>query len=299
MNLTPPPAATAPNLQALREAYRRDKAALVATLFAPLPTVRGIHGLLRKFTRLADRLLQTLWKASALHPGLALLAVGGFGRGQLLPYSDVDVLVLLPDSSHAALGTDTRARVEDFIRNCWDAGLEIGSSVRSVQECLEEAAGDVTVQTSLLEARRICGSASLFAHFEREFRASIDPRAFLTAKTLEMRQRHNKYENTAYALEPNAKESPGGLRDLQTILWVADAAAGVRWLPVASPRPTKCTSSSATKPCCCWCVRACTPWRGGAKTGWCSICKLRWPKRLATAACPAMVCTCPCARAKP
>ena len=235
MNLTPPPAATAPNLQALREAYRRDKAALVATLFAPLPTVRGIHGLLRKFTRLADRLLQTLWKASALPPGLALLAVGGFGRGQLLPYSDVDVLVLLPDSSHAALGTDTRARVEDFIRNCWDAGLEIGSSVRSVQECLEEAAGDVTVQTSLLEARRICGSASLFAHFEREFRASIDPRAFLTAKTLEMRQRHNKYENTAYALEPNAKESPGGLRDLQTILWVADAAGlGQGWRALAA-----------------------------------------------------------------
>ena len=235
MNLTPPPAATAPNLQALREAYRRDRAALVATLFAPLPTVRGIHGLLRKFTRLADRLLQTLWKASALHPGLALLAVGGFGRGQLLPYSDVDVLVLLPDSSHAALGTDTRARVEDFIRNCWDAGLEIGSSVRSVQECLEEAAGDVTVQTSLLEARRICGSASLFAHFEREFRASIDPRAFLTAKTLEMRQRHNKYENTAYALEPNAKESPGGLRDLQTILWVADAAGlGQGWRALAA-----------------------------------------------------------------
>ena len=235
MNLTPPPAATAPNLQALREAYRRDKAALVATLLAPLPTVRGIHGLLRKFTRLADRLLQTLWKASALPPGLALLAVGGFGRGQLLPYSDVDVLVLLPDSSHAALGTDTRARVEDFIRNCWDAGLEIGSSVRSVQECLEEAAGDVTVQTSLLEARRICGSASLFAHFEREFRASIDPRAFLTAKTLEMRQRHNKYENTAYALEPNAKESPGGLRDLQTILWVADAAGlGQGWRALAA-----------------------------------------------------------------
>ncbi|MFZ1500590.1 MAG: [protein-PII] uridylyltransferase, partial [Giesbergeria sp.] len=179
--------------------------------------------------------LQTLWKASALHPGLALLAVGGFGRGQLLPYSDVDVLVLLPDSSHAALGTDTRARVEDFIRNCWDAGLEIGSSVRSVPECLEEAAGDVTVQTSLLEARRICGSASLFAHFEREFRASIDPRAFLTAKTLEMRQRHNKYENTAYALEPNAKESPGGLRDLQTILWVADAAGlGQGWRALAA-----------------------------------------------------------------
>jgi len=231
MQLTPPPPApTTPNLPALREAYRRDKAALVATLLAPLPTARGVHGLLRKFTRLADTLLHALWEASALPPGLALLAVGGFGRGQLLPYSDVDVLVLLPDGSHAALCTDTRARVEDFIRNCWDAGLEIGSSVRSVEECLQEAAGDVTVQTSLLEARRVCGSAALFGRFEQEFRASIDPRAFLTAKTLEMRQRHNKYENTAYALEPNVKESPGGLRDLQTILWVADAAGlGQGW----------------------------------------------------------------------
>ena len=144
------------------------------------------------------------------------------------------MLVLLPDGSHAALSTDTRSRVEDFIRNCWDAGLEIGSSVRSVQECLQEAAGDVTVQTSLLEARRICGSAVLFGRFERAFRTSLDPRAFLTAKTLEMRQRHNKYENTAYALEPNAKESPGGLRDLQTILWVADAAGlGQSWRALA------------------------------------------------------------------
>ena len=229
MNPTPP-IATSPDLGALRDAYRQDKAALLATLVASLPSVRSIHGLLRRFTRLADTLLITLWKAADLPPGLALVAVGGFGRNQLLPYSDVDVLVLLPEGSHAALGAATRERVENFIRNCWDAGLEIGSSVRSVDDCLQEAASDVTVQTSLLEARRITGSAVLFQRFETAFRASLDPRAFLTAKTLELQQRHTKYENTAYALEPNTKESPGALRDLQTILWVAHAAGlGNSW----------------------------------------------------------------------
>ncbi|MGP1629969.1 MAG: [protein-PII] uridylyltransferase [Giesbergeria sp.] len=222
------------DLPALRDAYRQGKAALVAKLLGPLPSVRSVHGLLRRFTRLADALLLTLWKASALPPGLALIAVGGYGRGQQLPYSDVDVLVLLPEGSHAALGVETRNRVEDFIRNCWDAGLEIGSSVRSVQECLQEAGGDVTVQTSLLEARRIGGSVALFKRFEAAFRASLDPRAFLSVKTLELRQRHTKYENTAYALEPNTKESPGGLRDLQTILWVAHAAGlGHCWRALA------------------------------------------------------------------
>ena len=90
--------------------------------------------------------------------------------------------------------------VEAFIRSCWDAGLEIGSSVRSVEECLSEAANDVTVQTSLLEARRICGDPALFARFEHQFGAQLDPHAFLVAKTLEMRQRHHKFENTPYSL---------------------------------------------------------------------------------------------------
>ncbi len=214
-------------LQALRDAYRQDKASLIATLLAPLPSVRAIHRLLRKFTLLADGLLITLWKQSGLPSSLSLLAVGGYGRAQLLPYSDVDVLVLMPDGPPDA---DMRSRVEQFIRNCWDAGLEIGSSVRTTEECLTEAAGDVTVQTALLESRRITGSAALFKTFEGRFRAAIDPHAFLIAKTLELSQRHTKYENTPYSLEPNTKESPGGLRDLQTILWVADGAGlGKSW----------------------------------------------------------------------
>ena len=215
-------------LQALRDAYRQHKAALLASLQAEGASTRGIHVLLRKFSRLADGLLTTLWQRAGLPPGLALAAVGGFGREQLFPHSDIDVLVLLPTDLPAP---DTvREQVEAFIRSCWDAGLEIGSSVRSVEECLSEAANDVTVQTSLLEARRVCGDAALFARFEHQFGAQLDPHAFLVAKTLEMRQRHTKHENTPYALEPNCKESPGGLRDLHLILWVARAAGlGKRW----------------------------------------------------------------------
>ena len=215
-------------LPALRDAYRQHKAALLASLQAQGASTRGIHVLLRKFSRLADGLLTTLWQRAGLPPGLTLAAVGGFGREQLFPHSDIDVLVLLPTDLSAP---DTvREQVEAFIRSCWDAGLEIGSSVRSVEECLSEAANDVTVQTSLLEARRICGDAALFARFEHQFGAQLDPHAFLVAKTLEMRQRHTKHENTPYALEPNCKESPGGLRDLHLILWVARAAGlGKRW----------------------------------------------------------------------
>ncbi|MFI4927710.1 MAG: [protein-PII] uridylyltransferase, partial [Burkholderiales bacterium] len=160
----------------------------------------------------------------------ALVAVGGFGRGELFPHSDVDVLLLLPEGKSCEQDAQLQQRVERFIGSCWDAGLEIGSSVRTVDECLARSAEDVTVQTSLLEARLVAGSRKLFGAFRERFRAQLDPRAFFTAKTLEMRQRHTKFENTPYALEPNCKESPGGLRDLQVVLWVANAAGfGKSW----------------------------------------------------------------------
>ena len=219
-------------LHDLRDTYRLQKNALLASLQASSSSSRGIHILLRKFSRLADSLLCKLWQRAALPPTLALVAVGGFGREQLFPYSDVDVLVLLPNA--LADADAVRGPVAEFIRNCWDAGLEIGSSVRTVQQCLSEAAGDVTVQTSLLEARRVCGDADLFTRFEHQFGAQLNPHNFLVAKTLEMRQRHTRYENTPYALEPNCKESPGGLRDLHLVLWVARAAGlGRTWQELA------------------------------------------------------------------
>ena len=231
---SPPPTATlshtalaldAPALQALRDAYRRDKAALLAQLQeGGGASTRNIHSLLRRFAALADGLLRSLWRRADLPAEMALLAVGGYGRAQLFPHSDIDVLLLLPHGCSPECEDGLRARIERFVGSCWDVGLEIGSSVRTVAQCLAEAAQDVTVQTSLLEARWLCGSRALCDEFEQQFGAQIDPRAFFTAKTLEMRQRYTKYENTPYALEPNCKESPGGLRDLQLIQWVARAA---------------------------------------------------------------------------
>lgn len=222
-------------LHALRDTYRRDKAALVAALLTPATTKRNIRAALHQLSALADQLLCRLWEQAELPADAALLAVGGYGRAQLFPGSDVDVLVLLPVNADAAAGSPLAAQLEQFIGSCWDAGLEIGSSVRTTAECLEESERDVTVQTALLEARRICGSAALFDEFSRAYRAQMDPRAFMVAKTLEMRQRHNKYENTPYALEPNCKESPGGLRDLQYIMWLARAAGlGNSWRELAT-----------------------------------------------------------------
>jgi len=222
-------------LHALRDAYRSDKAALLAAMQSTGASTRGIRVLLRKLSSLAGNLLQTLWQRAELPDDMALVAVGGFGRDQLFPYSDVDVLLLLPDGTAPEAGSALRTKLEGFIGSCWDTGLEIGSSVRTVAECLAESAGDVTVQTSLLESRLVCGSAALFAEFQRQYHAQMNPQAFLVAKTLEMRQRHTKYENTPYSLEPNCKESPGGLRDLQMILWVSQAAGlGSNWKELAT-----------------------------------------------------------------
>ena len=181
-----------------------------------------------------DDTLSALWRDAGMPEDAALVAVGGYGRGELFPYSDVDVLVLLPSG---APGADAArgAATERFITACWDAGLEIGSSVRTVDECVAMALSDVTVQTALLESRFLCGARRMFKAFERATAQAMDAKAFLRAKTLEMRQRHQKYENTPYSLEPNCKESPGGLRDLQTVIWVARAAGfGRKWQELAA-----------------------------------------------------------------
>ncbi len=212
------------DLATLRSHYRSQKTELFSALAASKRSTRGVRGALKKLSSLADSTLQTLWQLAGFEAPFALLAVGGFGRGELFPYSDLDVLVLLPDGASPEDQPELKARIEAFIGSCWDAGLEIGSSVRTIGECLKESARDVTVQTSLLEARLITGNKALFGAFKSSFHAALDPQAFFVAKTLELHQRHSKFEDTPYALEPNCKESPGGLRDLQVILWVAKAA---------------------------------------------------------------------------
>jgi [protein-PII] uridylyltransferase len=222
---------TALSVTALRARARDGKAALLDTFRDARPTIGAAQALLRALARHADGILGALWSQSGLPPDAALVAVGGYGRGELFPYSDVDVLVLLPAPPDA----EVKAAVEAFITGCWDVGLEIGSSVRTPAECLDEAARDVTVQTALLESRLICGSRTAYAAFAKAQAAAVDAKAFLRAKTLEMRQRHVKYEGTPYALEPNCKESPGGLRDLQVVIWVARGAGlGGTWAELAA-----------------------------------------------------------------
>jgi [protein-PII] uridylyltransferase len=223
------------DMQALRAEYRAQKAQLLQTIAAPSSTPREVRKVLHQLAQLADGLLVHLWTLAGLKEPFALLAVGGFGRGELFPHSDVDVLVLLPNSFSAEHDIELKTRIEAFIGSCWDTGLEIGSSVRTLGECLAEAEKDVTVQTAMLECRLITGSAPLVAQFQHDFFAAMDARAFFVAKTLEMRQRHTKFEDTPYSLEPNCKESPGGLRDLQVILWVAKAAVyGDDWAALAT-----------------------------------------------------------------
>ncbi len=225
---------TSGDLVHMRENYRAGKTALLSSLAQSGPSSRGIRSLLQKLARHADAMLHQLWQRADFPADCTLVAVGGYGRGELFPNSDVDVLLLLPNGTQIDADQALKTRIENFIGSCWDCGLEIGSSVRTLAECLEESAKDVTVQTSLLEARWLAGSKDNFATLRLQLDAALDPKAFFVAKTLELRQRHNKFEDTPYALEPNCKESPGGLRDLQVVLWVARAAGfGKSWEELA------------------------------------------------------------------
>ncbi|HET9580084.1 MAG TPA: [protein-PII] uridylyltransferase [Usitatibacter sp.] len=178
---------------------------------------------------LVDEVLCQLWTDTVDDGSAALVGVGGYGRGALFPHSDVDVLVLLPEG-HGSCET-----VERFVHALWDSGLDPGTSVRTVSECVEEAGKDVTVDTSLLESRLITGNAALVEELERRLRERRDLRAFLDEKFREQKRRHDRYQEAAYNLEPNIKESPGGLRDLQTVLWLARAAGlGRSWKALAA-----------------------------------------------------------------
>ncbi|WIM06201.1 MAG: [protein-PII] uridylyltransferase [Candidatus Nitricoxidivorans perseverans] len=189
--------------------------------------------LLRGRARLVDRALRGLWQKQDVPADIALVAVGGYGRGELYPASDIDLLLLVPEGCDAA----HHPRIESLVGLLWDIGLDIGHSVRSVGECLVESDRDITVQTTLIEARLLRGNRGLFAEFVRRFQEHLDPVAFFKAKLLEQEERHARHNDTPYSLEPNCKESPGGLRDLQMIRWLALAAnldaPGAHWRDLA------------------------------------------------------------------
>jgi [protein-PII] uridylyltransferase len=193
----------------------------------------GVEVLVRSRARFIDALLQALWRhllAPELAQGMALFAVGGYGRGELHPYSDVDILVLT--TGDGPLGAADRAQLEQLITFLWDIGLEVGHSVRTAAECAEQSVSDVGVMTTLLEARQLAGSAALASEM-REALSPLHvwpPERFFEAKLAEQRARHLKANDTAYNLEPNVKNGPGGLRDLQTIGWVAKRHFGAQTL---------------------------------------------------------------------
>ena len=167
-----------------------------------------------------DRLLQHAWRhfIPSADDAIALVAVGGYGRGELHPCSDVDVLLLLAQQNHS----DYQQHLSELITFLWDIGLEIGHSTRTIDECVSEAARDITVITNLIEARHLAGPAALLEEMQRRIEPTQiwSSAEFFKAKEQEQVERHLKYHDAAYNLEPNVKEGPGGLRDLQMISWV-------------------------------------------------------------------------------
>lgn len=184
--------------------------------------LNNIKLIIRRRAWLMDKLLQQLWQQYdfAHSNDIALLAVGGYGRAELHPHSDIDLLILLRnDQSAEPFKVDLSA----FVTLLWDIGLEVGHSVRTVEECAKLAADDITIATNLMESRTISGNPDLEdAMLEATGPDKIwDTKSFFKAKWQEQIARHNKFNNTEYSLEPDIKSAPGGLRDIQNIGWVA------------------------------------------------------------------------------
>ncbi len=180
---------------------------------------------------LMDQLLVRAWhrQVGTDATDIALVAVGGYGRHELHPGSDIDLLILLAedDTAHRYAGA-----IEHFLLFLWDLKLEVGQSVRSVDECTRQAAQDITIATNLMEARRLSGPKNLFQAMKKAAGPDrVWPSAdFFRAKIEEQQTRHHRFHDSGYNLEPNIKESPGGLRDLQVIGWVAKRHFGAETL---------------------------------------------------------------------
>ncbi len=211
------------SLADIRRALEKANDDLISRFRAGQPVTE----LVRLRAAIVDRVLIELWRehAGSLAETAALVAVGGYGRGELHPSSDVDVMLLLASK----LPTDGEQILSSFLTSLWDIGLEIGHSVRTVKQCQQQAKDDITIATTLIEARLLDGPESLFDDMTAAISAEKlwNSADFFAAKRREQIERHHRYDDTAYRLEPNVKGSPGGLRDIQMIGWVAKRHFGV------------------------------------------------------------------------
>ncbi len=213
-------------LYALKAALKSADQSLAESFWSGAP----VDMLVRTRAWVVEQILLTAWgRMFPADAGMALIAVGGFGRGELHPYSDVDLMVLLGGKSRSA--HDSKA-IERFVMLLWDAGFYLGHSVRTLKECTAEARKDVVTATNLMESRYLAGDPGLFDAMREQTDVSRiwSGPEFFEAKFREQVERHERFEDTAYNLEPNIKEGPGGLRDIQMIGWVAKRHFGAETL---------------------------------------------------------------------
>lgn len=174
---------------------------------------------------LVDHLLKHAWLNTITFDNSCLVAVGGYGRGELCPSSDIDLMIV----HKRRLAEEQKRQIEAFLTLLWDIGLEVGHSVRTIRDCVNESKQEVTVMTNIMESRLLCGNPGLY----EDMRKATGPnkiwktRKFFQAKLDEQQARHAKFNNSEYKLEPNVKEGPGGLRDIQIVGWVAKRHFGV------------------------------------------------------------------------
>ena len=219
MNATPADA-TARDGEPWPAAARRRLATTDAALAARFDAGEDVDRLLRERTRAVDVLVREAW---SLHVGErdspALFAVGGYGRGELFPQSDIDLLVLAEDDAQA----NAAEALAGFFAALWDAGLPVGHAVRSQAQCSAAATADITVLTAMLEARALAADPAVAEHLREAIapRKVGSARRYFADKRAELRARHARFGDTSDNLEPNLKEGPGGLRDLQTLHWMA------------------------------------------------------------------------------
>jgi [protein-PII] uridylyltransferase len=210
-----------PPVKAYKEALAQGNGYLRQCFAMDKPVERLVEG--RAW--LIDQVLKSAWETQGLaREPLALVAVGGYGRGELHPGSDIDIAIL----SESEVDRGLCQRLESFLALLWDIGLEPGHSVRTIAQCQTEAAADITIVTTLMESRLLAGEAALFEAMHKAIGPNSiwSAREFFEAKLKEQIARHRKFHHTAHNLEPNIKEGPGGLRDIQVIGWVAQRHFG-------------------------------------------------------------------------